>query len=132
MFCVEFALAVLLAYWTGICLTAITSKIDNKIITIHNTNSIKISIRPPLFSETLEINSCVNDSGKFAIIPTIISKDIPFPIPLSVIFSPNHMAKIVPVTKIVTDENKNNGPLPRIKALSGTPSADNPKRYAGA
>jgi len=39
-------------------------------------------------------------------IPTIINSEIPFPIPLSVIFSPNHIAKIVPVTKITTAENK--------------------------
>jgi hypothetical protein len=42
-----------------------------------------------------------------ASIPTMIKSEIPFPIPLSVIFSPNHMANIVPVTKIITEENKN-------------------------
>ena len=50
-----------------------------------------------------------------AIIPTIIKNDIPLPIPLSVIFSPNHMAKIVPVTEYITEEMMNKGPLPKIK-----------------
>jgi hypothetical protein len=40
----------------------------------------------------------------------MIKSEIPFPIPLSV-FSPNHMANIVPVTKIITEENKNSKEL---------------------
>jgi len=36
------------------------------------------------------------------------------------------MAKIVPVTRIITEEPMNKGPFPRIKALSGTPNALNP------
>ena len=39
---------------------------------------------------------------------------------------------MVPVTKIMTDDIKNNGPLPIINALSGTPRALRPNRYAGA
>ena len=74
----------------------------------------------------------MNDKGRFAIIPTIIKREIPFPIPLSVIFSPNHIANMVPVTKIMTDDIINNGPLPIINALSGTPRALRPNRYAGA
>ena len=58
--------------------------------------------------------------GNLAKIPTIINKDIPFPIPLSVIFSPSHIAKMVPVTRIITDENKNaNESKPSKKALFG-------------
>ena len=64
------------------------------------------------------------------IIPTIISIEIPLPMPLS-IFSPSHIAKIQPVTSM-TEENINKGPLPIIKALSGTPRAPNPYKYAGA
>ncbi|MCY1306911.1 hypothetical protein D9M70_567970 [compost metagenome] len=37
----------------------------------------------------------------------MINNDIPFPIPLSVIFSPSHIAKIVPETSITTDKNWN-------------------------
>ena len=97
-------------------------------MTIHKTNSIKTNINPPLFSLTRETNSCVKDKGKLAIIPTIIKREIPFPIPLSVIFSPNHMANIVPVTKMMIDEIINKGPRPKIKALSGTPRALKPYR----
>jgi hypothetical protein len=42
------------------------------------------------------------------------------------------MAKIVPVTRIIIDERTNIGVLPKINALSGTPSALNPYKYAGA
>ncbi len=62
-----------------------------------------------------------------AIIPTMIKREIPLPIPLSVIFSPNHMANTVPVTKITTDGMIKSNPLPNTKAESGTPSA--PKEY---
>ncbi len=62
-----------------------------------------------------------------AMIPIIINNDIPFPIPLSVIFSPNHIAKTVPVTKIITDGMIKVNPLPNTNALSGTPKA--PKLY---
>ena len=61
-----------------------------------------------------------------AIIPTVINKEIPFPIPLSVIFSPNHIAKIQPVTRIITDGIIKNGPLPKTNAASGTPKAPSP------
>ena len=74
------------------------------------TNSIKIIIRPPLDPVTLAAYSCMNDCGIVAIIPTVINKDIPLPIPLSVIFSPNHIAKIQPVTSIIVPVKKNNGP----------------------
>ena len=72
----------------------------------------------------------MNDRGRVATIPTVIRSDIPLPIPLSVIFSPNHIAKIHPVTRIIIDVNMNIGVLPNIKALSGTPKALNPYKYA--
>ena len=81
---------------------------------------------PPLFSDTRETNSCAKDSGNEATIPTVINKDIPFPIPLSVIFSPNHIANMVPVTKMITEDIINKGPLPNTNAESGTPSALRP------
>ncbi len=43
-------------------------------------------------------------------IPTIIIKEIPFPIPRSVIRSPNHMSKIVPVIKLTIPVNINPKP----------------------
>jgi len=50
-------LAVLLAYCTGILRTAMTSIILAIITTNHITNSIRIIIKPPLDSITLEANS---------------------------------------------------------------------------
>ena len=70
-------------------------------VIIQRINSINIKISPPLFSETRETTSCANDNGIVAMIPTIMRREIPLPIPLSVIFSPSHMAKMVPVTKII-------------------------------
>jgi hypothetical protein len=39
-------------------------------------------------------------------IPTIIKSEIPFPIPLSVIFLLTTWQIFVPVTRIITEENK--------------------------
>ena len=39
-------------------------------------------------------------------IPTIIISEIPFPIPLSVIFSPNHITNIVPVTSTIIEDGQ--------------------------
>ena len=46
----------------------------------------------------------MKEAGNIAIIPIIINNEIPFPIPLSVIFYPSHMAKIVPVVSRRMDE----------------------------
>ena len=51
--------------------------------------------------------SWMNDPGKSAKIPTIIKIEIPFPIPLSVIFSPNHIANTEPATRITILGNQN-------------------------
>ena len=40
-------------------------------------------------------------------IPIIINIEIPFPIPLSVIFSPSHIQKMVPEVSIVTLDKVN-------------------------
>ena len=84
-------------------------------------------IKPPE-PDNWEITSCVNDNGNEAMIPTVINSEIPFPIPLSVIFSPNHIAKTHPVTKIITDGIIKKGPLPSTNAVSGTPNAPKPYR----
>ena len=114
--------AVLRAYWTGIFLTAITSSTLSSIITNQITSSISTNINED------EANSCANDKGNVAIIPTIINIDIPLPIPLSVIFSPSHIANTQPVTRMIVEETKNIGVLPSIKAAEGTPKASKPKR----
>ena len=48
--------------------------------------------------------------GISATMPEKIIKDIPFPIPLRVICSPNHIKKIVPATKVITVEVLKNNP----------------------
>ena len=61
--------------------------------------------KPPLpaWVET----SCRKAEGKSAKIPTIMRIDIPLPIPLSVIFSPNHIANKDPATRITILGNQN-------------------------
>ena len=48
--------------------------------------------------------------GRIETIPTIIIKEIPFPIPLSVIRSPSHISNIVPVTILTIATNLNPTP----------------------
>ena len=108
------------AYCTGIFLTAITIKIQATITSNQTIISKTISIGPPLSLVTTEENSWINACGILATIPTKINSEIPLPIPLSVIFSPNHIAKTVPVVSIITDENMNDGELnPNKKASAG-------------
>ena len=113
--------AVLRAYCTGICRTALIRNIQSNIITNQRITSMRISIKPPFEAVNREATSEANACGKRAMIPTIMSSDIPLPIPLSVIFSPNHIAKIVPVTNMVTAGMIKLRPLPSKNAESGTP-----------
>ena len=104
--------------------TAITNMILAKIIANHITISIRINIGLP----ELEASSCTNAFGMYAIIPTMINNEIPLPIPLSVIFSPNHIAKIVPVTRMITEGIMKSNPFPIVNASGGTPSCPNPHK----
>ena len=45
-------------------------------------------------------SSSIMPSGNLAIMPMNIIKDIPLPIPLSVILSPNHIMNMVPEVKV--------------------------------
>ena len=84
--------------------------------------SIKIIIIPPAPAlVVLATNSCKKAAGKLAIIPTVINNEIPLPTPLSVIRSPNHIAKIVPAVNKIIEETQNVAP-PTKKALSGNPN----------
>ena len=92
------------ANWIGIFLTPCT--INTVTITTKNkTTNSKTNLNKPL-EPNCNWNSEIKAIGKEAIIPIIINKEIPFPIPLSVIFSPNHMAKTVPVDNIIILENQ--------------------------
>ena len=74
--------------------------------------SIKIIIIPPAPAlVVLATYSCKKDAGKLAIIPTVINNDIPLPTPLSVIRSPNHMAKTVPAVRSIIDDIQKVGPV---------------------
>ena len=50
-------------------------------------------------------------AGILATIPIIIISEIPFPIPLSVIFSPSHITNMVPAVRIITEETVKNVPV---------------------
>ena len=69
------------------------------------TNSTKRIKNPDCAS--CVFTSAKNENGSVAIIPIIINNDIPLPIPLSVIFSPNHMANIVPVDRMIILDSQN-------------------------
>ena len=49
--------------------------------------------------------SAPNCPGNLEIIPIMISIEIPFPMPLSVILSPSHIQKIVPEVKMIIAKN---------------------------
>jgi hypothetical protein len=48
--------------------------------------------------------------GMAATIPAKMIREIPFPIPRSVICSPNHMMKAVPATRVITVKRMKAGP----------------------
>ena len=71
--------------------------------------SIKNINKPPPPFWLLELNSKISDCGKRPKIPTMIMIDVPFPKPLSCIFSPNHITNNVPAVKVITVDNQKNG-----------------------
>jgi hypothetical protein len=81
------------AYWIGIlrvaCVKAITAT------TIPKRANISI-IKNIAFPGNLSDTSDTRANGSLDTIPIMISIDIPLPIPLSVIRSPNHIQNIVP------------------------------------
>ena len=73
----------------------------NRIVKINNTKIAKSNIvdTAPVLPSS---NVVTNALGISATIPANIINEIPFPIPLWVICSPNHIKKIVPATIVVT------------------------------
>ena len=95
---------ILFAYCTGIFLVPCTKRIAPAITISRNTISNKNMIKPPVLSVIREINSWNNDCGRRAIIPIkMIIKEIPLPIPLSVILSPSHKINILPAANIMVE-----------------------------
>ena len=98
----------LLACCTGILRVPCTRSTAKAITTTNTTSSIRNIIGPPApFSPSFTMNSCVIACGRRAMIPIIISIDIPLPIPLSVIRSPSHITNIEPAQSIIIDGNVN-------------------------
>ena len=71
-------------------------------------------------------NVVTNALGISATIPAKIIKEIPFPIPLCVICSPNHIKKIVPATIVVTVEILKKAPGLITKFAEDSNPTDNP------
>ena len=61
---------------------------------------------PPPPRVCFAVNSCMKFCGNLAKIPTMIIIEVPFPKPLSVIFSPSHITNKVPVVRIITVETQ--------------------------
>ena len=76
----------------------------------------KVEIAPVLPNSKVVTNAL----GISATIPENIIKEIPLPIPLCVICSPNHIKKIVPATIVVTVEilKKTPGLITKLAELS--------------
>ena len=67
-----------------------------------NINKINVADKAPVLPNSKVVAKAL---GISATIPENIINDIPFPIPLCVICSPNHIKKIVPATKVMTVVN---------------------------
>ena len=92
------------------------------------TNIIKIAkiITVDIAPVLPNSNVVTNALGISATIPENIINDIPFPIPLWVICSPNHIKKIVPATIVVTVEILKNIPGLITKFAEDSNPTDNP------
>ena len=64
-----------------------------------NINNIVVADRAPVLPSSKVVAKAL---GISATIPENIINDIPFPIPLCVICSPNHIKNIVPATRVIT------------------------------
>ena len=97
----------------------------NKIVKINKTKIpiiIKVETAPVLPSS----NVVTKARGISATIPANIIKEIPFPIPLWVICSPNHIKKIVPATIVVTVDILKNVPGLITKLADDSKPTDKP------
>jgi len=110
---------ILFANCTGTLLLPCTNNMVTTITIIRKTISTRNMTKPPPCSSNREKNSEAKAKGRLAIIPIMISKDIPLPTPLSVIFSPNHITKNVPVVRMSTVVILKKEPPPSIIAVLG-------------
>ena len=84
-------------------------KTINKIVKINNTK-INIIIKVEMAPVLPNSNVVTKALGISATIPENIINEIPLPIPLCVICSPNHIKNMVPATIVVTVEILKNKP----------------------
>ena len=90
------------AYCTGTFLVPCTKRIAPAMTKRRNTISARKATKPPTALVVRDVNSATNAWGKRAIIPMRMINEIPLPIPLSVIRSPNHRTNILPPVRIAT------------------------------
>ena len=97
----------------------------NKIVRISNINIAKIIIveMAPVLPNSNVVTKAL---GISATIPAKIINEIPLPIPLCVICSPNHIKKIVPATIVVTVDILKNIPGLITKLAEDSKPTDRP------
>ena len=95
------------AYCTGTLRVPCTNKIEAEITNNKKTISARNITKPPDVVAVRIINSCTKACGRRAMIPTKIINEIPLPIPLSVMRSPNHIINILPAASIIVEETIN-------------------------
>ena len=61
--------------------------------------NIKATLNSPVLPSCKVLTTAL---GRFAIIPAVIIREIPFPTPLEEIYSPNHIRNTVPPTRVIT------------------------------
>jgi len=91
---------ILFAYWTGIRLCPLSTKTIAPTTQIIRAtiNAMKKAVSSPVL---INLNVFPTADGNPDIIPEKIIREIPFPIPFSVICSPSHMRKDVPAHKVI-------------------------------
>ncbi len=90
-----------LAYWTGIRRWPRSTNMMTPTTTTMSANSINTR-KAPISPVVIKRKVLLMAFGMRATIPANIMRDIPLPIPRSVICSPNHMIKAVPAVKVRT------------------------------
>ena len=103
-----------LAYWTGMRRCPRSTKI---IAPTTNTLNTKINnaTSGPNSPSRINCRVVVTADGRRATMPAKMIKEIPFPMPRSVICSPNHMINAVPEVKVITVMMRNPQPGLRTK-----------------
>ena len=92
------------AYCTTTLRVPCTNRIAPAITSNKNSISNKNMTKPPDFSVTRDVNSSKSECGNRAMIPIKMINEMPLPIPLSVMRSPNHSTNMLPPAMIIVEE----------------------------